>query len=65
MKSGNAEDVMQSASIVMEGFIYRTHNDTSSQFPVYQQGKPDSNFPILPVGMRELWAKDEDLMGMF
>ena len=66
----NPDDIFTQESTVMEGFTYRKLDDVKNQYPVLsveQNGKVDKtmDFPILPVGMRALWAQDNDLMGMF
>lgn len=50
----------------MEGFRYRTVQDLSP-YPVFK-GKENvsEKFPVLPIGMLDLWRKDdEDPWGLF
>jgi hypothetical protein len=42
----------------MEGFIYLTAKE--SPYPVYQGTKNLDNFPIIPIGMLDLWRKSND-----
>jgi hypothetical protein len=37
---------------VMDGFNYRV-NDTV--YPVYRGDKPAQDYPIIPIGMLEIW----------
>ncbi len=41
----------------MEGFNYRV-NDTI--YPVYQNGKVSDTFPIIPIGMLDIWRSEND-----
>ena len=52
----------------MDGFIYRTINDVSNKYACFTTEGQDKKFPILPVGMRELWASEGEndvFNGMF
>jgi len=53
-------DVQRSEATIMEGFRYRIASDISP-FPVFN-GREDvsSKFPVLPIGMMDLWRKDEE-----
>jgi hypothetical protein len=53
-------DVMRSEATIMEGFRYRIASDISP-YPVFN-GREDvsSQFPVLPIGMMDLWRKDEE-----
>jgi hypothetical protein len=42
---------------VMEGFNYRV-NDTA--YPVYRGDKPVQDFPIIPIGMLDIWRSEND-----
>ncbi len=41
----------------MEGFNYRV-NDTP--YPVYHGNKIDETFPIIPIGMLDIWRSEND-----
>jgi hypothetical protein len=41
----------------MDGFRYRV-NDTI--FPVYKGQEIMEKFPIIPIGMLDIWRSDED-----
>ena len=41
----------------MEGFNYRV-NDTA--YPVYRGDKPAQDFPIIPIGMLDIWRSEND-----
>jgi hypothetical protein len=41
----------------MEGFNYRV-NDTV--YPVYHEGKLAEKFPIIPIGMLDIWRSEND-----
>ena len=51
----------------MDGFRYRTIEDLCPQFPVYQGKEMAKKFPVLPVGMLDLWrnSDEEDPWGQF
>jgi hypothetical protein len=57
---------MKSEATIMEGFRYRTVQDVSP-YPVYKgRENISATFPVLPIGMIDLWRKDdEDPWGLF
>ena len=68
MKSQKVPDIKQNEFTVMDGFIYRTINDVSNKYACFTTEGQDKKFPILPVGMRELWASEGEndvFNGMF
>ena len=42
---------------IMEGFRYRV-NDTI--YPVYREGKKIEEFPLIPIGMLDIWRSEGD-----
>ena len=53
----NQQDVVIEQSTIMEGFRYRV-DDTN--YPVFQGNKKLEDFPIIPIGMLDIWrAQDE------
>lgn len=58
-------------STVMEGFIYRKLIDMENKYPVLKYDPVEKkmqktlDFPVLPVGMRDIWAGEDDFAGMF
>ena len=53
-KSKAEEDVKVEMSTIMEGFRYRI-NDTP--FPVAKDSKVVEDFPIIPIGMLNIWRE--------
>lgn len=41
----------------MEGFRYRVND---SCYPVYKEGKKLEDFPIIPIGMLDIWRGEQD-----
>ena len=58
----NQDVVLEEYSLMMEGFIYRTLDDVSNNYPVFTKNGRAKDVPILPVGMREIWAREDDLI---
>ena len=50
------EDAEKEEITLMEGFRYRV-NDTC--FPVYRGSKALCEFPIIPIGMLDVWRQEE------
>jgi len=50
------QDVNREESTVMEGFRYRINNTI---YPVFKEGKKLTQFPIIPIGMMDVWREDE------
>ena len=51
---------MKSESTIMEGFRYRKVGDLSS-YPVFNgKNNVSADFPVLPIGMMDLWRKDDE-----
>ena len=52
----NNENADREESTIMEGFRYRV-NDTA--FPVYRGKKKLEDFPIIPIGMLDVWREED------
>ena len=62
----NNQEMMTSESTIMEGFRYRIVDDLCPQFPVFQGREKMQKFPVLPMGMIDLWKNsDNDPWGEF
>jgi len=49
-------------TLMMEGFIYRKLEDVTNKYPVFTSKGKIQDAPILPVGMREIWAREDDIV---
>jgi hypothetical protein len=54
----NEEDVEKEELTVMEGFNYRVNDNNI--YPVYHGDKPATDFPIIPIGMLDIWRQEND-----
>lgn len=54
-----SETVNTSEATIMEGFRYRVNSDCSP-YPVLKQGKEVKDFPVLPIGMLDIWREQMD-----
>ena len=50
------DDYQSEEFTVMEGFRYRVNN---TGFPVYKGRKQLSDYPIIPIGMLDIWRSEE------
>ena len=52
---GPPQDAFVEMSTIMEGFRYLKNDN--NLYPVLKNGQPIADFPIIPIGMLDIWRE--------